>query len=94
MIAVASQEEEKLYTGYSWTSFTVAAAICTFPDVAVRRRQVESEYLEMGGTHVTAGTEYPHLPCQFCPSLLHECLYICVCVGACVWENVCVCVCV
>ena len=49
--------------------------ICTVPDVAVRRRQVESEYFRMRGTHVTAGTEYPHLPLSFLSLLI-----VCVCV--------------
>ena len=33
--------------------------IRTFPDVGVRRRQVESEYFRIEGTHVIAGTDYP-----------------------------------
>ena len=56
--------------------------IRTFPDVVVRRQQVENKCSRMEGTHVAAGTEYPHLPLSVLSPL------VCVCVCVCVWVGV------
>ena len=62
--------------------------IHTFPDLAVRRLHVKNKCSRMEGTHVAAGTEYPHLPLSVLSLVV---VVFCVCVRACVRACVCVC---
>ena len=59
-----SKTEQFMRSGPTWAGQTSRwpHQIRTFPGVAVRRQHVENKYSRMEGTHVAAGTEYPHLP--------------------------------
>ena len=72
----------QLYTGITAPGSQWLPDIRTFPDVTARRRQEKSEYFRMERTHVTADTDYPHLPLLVLSLLIVRivCVSVCVCV--------------